>query len=264
MKKTKIMGILNTTPDSFFDGGKYFDNLENAYFRAKEMIELGADIIDIGGESSRPGAVSVSFDEEIKRTIPLIKKINKNYPTFPISIDTVKPKIAKLAIDNGATMINDIFGFRDEEMIKIAQNSNVQICVMHMRGNPQNMQKNTKYADDILEFLLTWFKNKIKMLTKAGISKDRIIIDPGIGFGKSVMDNIKILKNIKIFQKFGLEILVGISRKSFLSKILNKESKYLLPATLAVNNFLTFNNVNYLRVHDVKEHIDSKKILSFF
>lgn len=254
-KKTYLMGILNVTPDSFYEKSRC-KTLEKALSRAKKIIEEGADIIDIGGESARPGAVEISEEEEINRIIPVIKEIRKINSDISISVDTQKPHVAKLALENGSNFINDISGFRNKKMIEIANQTKCYLCLMHMQNTPQTMQINPSYKKGVVYELLTWFDKQIKLLKDRGIEKEKIIIDPGIGFGKSVNDNIEILKNIKIFKELGFPLLVGISRKSFMGKILNKKTNDLLSSTLAINTRLIMEKVDILRVHDIAEHRD--------
>jgi len=257
-KKEKfIMGILNVTPDSFSDGGMY-NNMESALKHTKKMIEEGADIIDIGGESTRPGAEEVSKEEEKKRVIPVIKEIRNNFPNIPISIDTYKAIVAEEALKNGANMVNDISGLRfDRQMKKIVKEFDVPIVLMHIKGTPRNMQKNPFYKD-IMKELLEYFDERITTLTDFGIKK--IIIDPGIGFGKRVEDNFKIIRNLNEFTVFNLPILLGTSRKSFIGKTVNETVEKRLHGTVAVNAYALVNGANIIRVHDIKPHKDLIKI----
>ncbi len=249
---TKIMGILNTTPDSFFDGGQYA-TLDQAISRGLEMIEQGADILDIGGESTRPGSLSISVDEEIARTIPVIQALRKK-STIPISIDTSKAAVARAAIDSGANFINDVTAMHDPEMISLAIQTDVDICIMHMQGSPLMMQQNPLYCKGVTEEILTWFQNKIEDLQNQGVKKERIILDPGIGFGKSIADNLKIIHNLPLFKALGFPLLLGLSRKSFMQKILSKPAADMLPATLGMNTLAIIAGVEIIRVHDIKEH----------
>jgi dihydropteroate synthase len=253
------MGILNVTPDSFYSKTRSH-SLELAILRAKQMIDEGADIIDIGGESSRPGADKVSEEEEEKRVIPAIQEIKKINSDIIISLDTVKPKVARLGLENGVDLLNDISGFGNDEMVELAKNSHSHLCVMHMQNSPKTMQINPQYKNGVIDDLLQWFEKKINILLTKGIDQSKIIIDPGIGFGKTVEDNLTILKNINSFKIFGLPILIGISRKSFMGKLLNKNTDNLLYATLAINMLLLRENINILRVHDIKEHRDLVEI----
>lgn len=255
----KIMGILNATPDSFYSHSR-FPGLEDGIRRGVEIFEEGADILDIGGESSRPSAAAVTEEEERQRVIPLINALTKKI-SIPISIDTCKPAVARAAIDSGAAMINDITGFTNPEMRKLAAETGVDICVMHMQGTPQTMQKNPSYPNGILDHLFQWFQERIEILMKDGIDKNKIILDPGIGFGKTIADNLKIIQNLQRLRGIGFPILLGISRKSFLSKILNKNTEDLLSGTLMINAHAVKSGADIIRVHDVKEHKELLKIL---
>lgn len=251
---TKLMGILNVTPDSFFDKGHYFSP-DKAIERGNAIYREGADILDIGGESTRPGSTPVTLEEELNRVIPVIQSLHSTIP-IPISIDTNKPKVAHAAIEAGATFLNDVCGFQNPEMQEIAATTGLDICVMHMQGTPQNMQKDPHYSDGVISSLLQWFEGQISCLLKRGVKEKQIILDPGIGFGKTVDDNLKIIQNLAQLKALGFPLLVGISRKSFMGKILNKKPPELLPATLAVNTLLINANVDIIRVHDVLEHRD--------
>jgi len=252
LNKTKLMGILNVTPDSFSDQGVYFDP-ERAINRGLEMAMQGADIIDIGGESTRPGAVAVTLDDELARVIPVIKALRSKI-NIPISIDTMKAKVASQAIDAGANLINDVTGFSDIGMIELAISSKSDICVMHMKGNPLTMQNNLKYDDGIIQELLHFFDDRINFLLSKGVKQEQIIVDPGIGFGKSVADNLEIIHNLPQLKAMGFPLLLGISRKSFMGKIINKPATSLLPATLGLNTIAIMSRVDIIRVHDIEEH----------
>lgn len=250
----KVMGILNITPDSHFDGGKH-NTFESAVKKGIQMYEEGADIIDIGGESTRPGALAVSEENELARVIPVIKELKSCIP-IPISIDTMKPRVARAAVKAGATFLNDITGFEDPEMIKLAVETGLEICVMHMQGRPATMQLNPHYENGIVNDLLEWFENRTDKLIKAGIKKEQIILDPGIGFGKTVDDNLKILHNLQKFKAMDFPLLVGLSRKSFISKTVNKPAAELLPATIAMNTVAILAEADIIRVYDVTAHRD--------
>lgn len=251
-KRTYIMGILNVTPDSFSDGGLYFDE-KSAIERAYKLIEEGADILDIGGESTRPGSDPVPVEEELRRTIPVIKKIAKSLP-IPISIDTYKAEVARQALEAGASMVNDISGLRfDPEMPKVIAEYNVPVIIMHIKGRPKDMQNNPTYEALIPE-IMDYFRVSIRLAHKFGIPDDRIIIDPGIGFGKTFDHNLQILKNLKEFKKMGKPVAIGASRKAFIGKILDEpDPSKRLEGSLAVAAISIFNGANILRVHDVKE-----------
>lgn len=222
------------------------------------MIDDGADIIDIGGESSRPGAQPVSIKEELARTIPVIKKLAKKI-NVPISIDTYKPEVARQALDNGAIIVNDITGLRNPEMIKVISRYKAGVVIMHMRGKPQTMQDNPVYKsliDEIIDFL----DDAIKKAVAAGISRDKIIIDPGIGFGKTFQHNLIILNKLSEFKVLGLPILVGPSRKSFIGKILKAEPGQRLFGTIGASILAAKNGAKIIRVHDVKEVKQALKV----
>jgi dihydropteroate synthase len=255
----KILGILNVTPDSFWDGGKH-TTLESAVAKGLEMESQGADIIDIGGESTRPGADPVSEQEELERVIPVIQELTK-LTKLPLSIDTMKPKVAKEALKAGASIINDVSGLRDKEMIAIAQDAK-QIIVMHMLGNPKTMQHNPSYPEGIIPHLLDFADTKIEQLEKAGIQKNHIIFDPGIGFGKTIAQNLEIIHNLPVLKGVGVPILIGASRKSFLGKVLNKPKEALLSASVAIHTVAVLLGAAYIRVHDVSQSHDAIKVLS--
>jgi dihydropteroate synthase len=257
---TKLMGILNVTPDSHYDGGHYFD-LEKAVKRGLEIFEEGADILDIGGESTRPDAIPVPEEEELRRAIPVIKEIRRHTP-LPISIDTIKPKVAAAALEAGATMINDISGFRDPEMRCLAAASDVEICVMHMQGTPATMQKNPSYPEGVVPHLLRYFDEQMEQLVQIGVKPQRIILDPGIGFGKTVADNLQIIHNLPKFKERGFPLLLGVSRKSFMQRILNKPAAEMLPGTIAINTLAIMAGVDMVRVYDVQPHRDVITLLT--
>lgn len=246
--KTLIMGVLNVTPDSFSDGKLFFD-AEKAVMHAKKMVEEGADIIDIGGESSRPGSDPISDEEEIQRVSPIIKKLAREIK-IPISIDTYKPKVAEECIKTGASMINDINGLRNPQMINVVARYKVPVIIMHMKGSPKTMQDNPVYKDVVRE-IKQFLSHQVKKAKKAGI-KD-IIIDPGIGFGKTTEHNLEILKNLNKFKELKRPILVGPSRKSFIGNIIGLPVGERLEGTIAAISIAIFNGANIVRVHDVKE-----------
>jgi dihydropteroate synthase len=250
---TKIMGILNVTPDSFSDGDRYTDK-DKAVEHALQMVREGAEIIDIGGESTRPGAQPVSSAQELERIIPVLKAI-RNKSDAIISIDTNKAEVAKQAILAGADIVNDISALRfDDKMIDVLnQFPNVPIILMHMQGTPRNMQKNPHY-NDVIQEILTFLQNRIKFCQQNGINKDRIFIDPGIGFGKHYNDNVEILQKIGEFRSLGVPVLLGASRKSFLKKIYEEKAEKRLSGTLATTAWASWNKIEIVRVHDVKEN----------
>jgi len=255
LKKPLIAGILNITPDSFYDGGKFID-FEKAIERGKEIIREGADIIDVGGESSRPGSEPVSEKEEMERVIPVIEELVKE--NVIISCDTYKSRVAEKAIESGAKIINDISAFRmDEKLIDIIKGSNCGYVLMHMKGTPKNMQKNPFYDDTIGE-ITSFFREKLELIEKTGIDLERVVIDPGIGFGKRLVDNLIILKKLDEFKKLGRPIFIGTSRKSFIGGVLNVEVDQRLEGSLATVVYAYIKGAKIFRVHDVKE---TKKVI---
>jgi len=247
-EKTIIMGVLNLTPDSFSDGGMFLD-LDKAVEHGKQMVKDGADIVDIGGESSRPGSMPVSEKEELKRVKPVIQKLVKEIKV-PISIDTYKPNVAKECLNLGASIVNDITGLRNKEMIKVVAKYNVPVVIMHMKGMPKNMQENPVYQDVVQE-IKEFLEERINEAKKSGIND--IIIDPGIGFGKTTEHNLQILKRLNEFKTLGYPILVGPSRKSFIGNITGLPVNERLEGTLASISIAIINGANIIRVHDVKE-----------
>ena len=252
LNEIKIMGILNVTPDSFSDGNQYLD-ADKAVKRALEMIAEGADIIDVGGESTRPGAQKVSAETEIERVVPIINELRKQTNT-PISIDTTKAKVAKEALQAGASILNDISALQfDTDMIKVLQNfPEVPVIMMHMLGTPETMQDDPHY-DDVIKEILSFFKERISFCEENGINRERIIIDPGIGFGKRQEDNLVILKKISEFKCLGVPMILGTSRKSFIGNIYDSDSTGRLAGSLASTAFAFQNDIEIIRVHDVNE-----------
>ena len=247
------MGILNVTPDSFSNGGKFFA-LEHAKAQALKMAEEGADMIDIGGESTRPGSEAVSLEEELNRVIPLIKELAKTL-FVPISIDTYKSEVAYQALDAGAAMINDISALRfDSNMASVAARYNAGLVLMHIQGTPKNMQEDPHY-DNLIEEIKTYLKESIRLAKQAGVTEDKMMIDPGIGFGKKVEHNLEILKRLKEFTGLGKPIMVGTSRKSFIGRVLELPVEERLEGSLAGVAVSVLNGANLVRVHDVRESV---------
>nr|MBU1328233.1 dihydropteroate synthase [Candidatus Omnitrophota bacterium] len=249
--RTYIMGILNVTPDSFSGDGIYQD-VDRAVRIAEGMVEDGADIIDIGGESTRPGAEPVAIEEEIKRTIPVIRRLSKRI-SVPISIDTAKAEVARLALENGASIINDITGLEsDSEIIDVAREFNARVVLMHIKGTPQTMQHSPNYRNVVQEI-----KERLKVIIEKsitrGIKKENIIIDPGIGFGKTLEHNLQILNRLSEFKEFKLPVLIGTSRKSFIGKLTGAEPDKRQFGTAASVAIAIKNGADIVRVHDVKE-----------
>ena len=259
LKRPLIMGILNITPDSFSDGGQYL-TLDSALKRAHQMIEEGVDIIDIGGESTRPGSDPVSADEELKRITPIIEALKKE-SDIAISIDTYKPQVMKAVIDMDVAMINDVYALSQPGAIEIIKESNVGLCLMHMQGTPKTMQVNPQYTNVVSEVKL-FLEARVNHLTLEGIDQSRIILDPGFGFGKTFEHNIELLQHLESFQSLKFPLLVGLSRKSFIRKILNSNSDDHLSGSLSAAIFSVIKGAKILRVHDVKETKSALKIIN--
>ncbi len=252
-----VMGILNITPDSFSDGGKYF-SLSSALKHAEEMIAEGVDIIDIGAESSRPGSEPVPLQEELDRIMPVIEALRGC--GRPLSIDTYKPEVMVEAIAAGADMINDICGFQSEASLKAVSGSSCGLCVMHMQGEPKTMQDNPRYENVTLE-VTDFLKEQVERMEKAGIAKERICIDPGFGFGKSLEDNIILIKHIDFMQeKLDLPVLAGLSRKSVVAKLTGRPVEKRLAGNLAIALSAVEHGAAIVRVHEVAETVDALKI----
>ena len=248
---TLIQGILNITPDSFSDGGKFLEP-EKAFLRAIKMIEEGADIIDVGGESTRPGSNSISSDEELNRIIPIIERIKKESDCL-ISVDTYKSSVATEAINSGASIVNDISGLTyDKKMASLIIEKNIPLILMHMKGKPKNMQHEPFYKDVISE-ICNFFKVQINQLRKLNFSFDKIILDPGIGFGKTLEHNLLILKNLNIIRKLGHPVAIGTSRKSFIGEILDLPIEDRIEGSISSNIVAIINGANIIRVHDIAE-----------
>lgn len=260
LSSPKIMGVLNVTPDSFYDGGVY-SNEKKILLQVEKMISDGADIIDIGGFSSKPGAKTISVKEEEKRVIPIIKLINNTFNKIIISVDTFRGEIAEKSLNEGASIINDISGGNlDKNIYQIANKYRVPYIMMHMKGVPANMQANPKYENINYEIIKD-FSYKIDLAEKKGVCD--IIIDPGFGFGKSIEHNYQILNNIKLYTVLKKPILVGISRKSMIYKLLKTDPSKALNGTTSLNTIALINGANILRVHDVKEAKEVIKLYSF-
>jgi len=247
-----IMGILNITPDSFSDGGDFY-NPDRALFRVEEMMEEGADIVDVGGESTRPFSEPVDVEEELGRVIPVVEAIKRKFPEALVSVDTYKAKVAEEAILRGVEIINDISGLGfDETLGNVLARSSCGIVEMHIKGNPKNMQENPHY-DDLIGDINDRFGEILEKLDRLGVERDRVILDPGIGFGKKVHHNLEILNNIESFKIWGRPILVGTSRKSFIGGITGvKEPKKRLPGTISSNVLAYTKGARIFRVHDVR------------
>ena len=248
------MGILNVTPDSFSDGGLY-DRRDVAVRRAMQLMEEGADIIDVGGESTRPGAEPVGLQEEMDRVLPVIEALKG----VPISIDTFKPQVMRAVIGAGAVMVNDINALQNMDAMKAVSESDAAVCLMHKQGEPETMQHRPEYGDVVSE-VMAFLKNRIDAARAAGIAADRIVIDPGFGFGKTLPHNLKLLRNLAEFRKLGVPVLAGLSRKSMLGLITGRDAQNRMAASVAAALIAVERGASILRVHDVRETVDAIKI----
>lgn len=253
-----VMGILNVTPDSFSDGGR-FTSEAAVLAQADRLVAEGADLLDIGGESSRPGAQPVPLADETRRVVTAIRAIRRHHPT-PISVDTTKAEVARLALAEGADLINDISGLRfDPEMAPLLREQQVPVVIMHMQGTPGNMQQNPTYSDVIGE-ILTFLAERIGWAESQGITRERIIVDPGLGFGKSLAHNLTILKHLDRFNALGCPLLIGHSRKAFIGKLLNLEVTERDLATAILSGLCVMQGATIIRVHDVAGTVQAVKL----
>ncbi|WP_338853591.1 dihydropteroate synthase [Alteromonas macleodii] len=258
LSQPQVMGILNVTPDSFSDGGKH-TNVSQALDHALRMIEEGATFIDIGGESTRPGAPDVSLQEELDRTIPVIEAVANNTPCV-ISIDTSKADVMREAVKAGAGLINDVRALQEPGALQVAAEAQVPVCLMHMQGQPRNMQQSPEYDDvvnDVGQFLLA----RTKVCEEAGIAKDKILFDPGYGFGKSLEHNYTLVKHLPSLMKLGYPVLVGMSRKSMIGNLLNRKVDERLAGSISLATIVAQMGAQIIRVHDVKETADAVNIV---
>jgi len=251
------MGILNVTPDSFSDGGK-FNQFDHALRHVEAMLEVGTSILDIGGESTRPGAADVSEEQELERVVPIIEAIRQRFDCW-VSIDTSKALVMTEAVNAGADLINDVRALREEGALKAAAKANVPICLMHMQGQPRTMQAQPHYGDlitDVSEFLA----ERIAACEKVGIVREQLLLDPGYGFGKTLEHNYHLLAHLDKFHQFGLPLLVGMSRKSMISKLLSKQPSECLVGSLACATIAAMKGAQIIRVHDAQETVDVLKV----
>ena len=252
------MGVINTTPDSFSDGGQFL-NTKAAFKQARKLIEDGADILDIGGESTRPGAQKVSVQEELNRTIPVIQGI-RQFSDIPISIDTSKPQVMLAAADAGVDMINDVYALQLEGALQAAADTKLPVCLMHMQGNPLTMQQNPEYRN-VVESVIQFLQLRISAAQAAGIERDKLIIDPGFGFGKTLQQNLQLLNSLSDFKVLDLPLLVGISRKSMLGLIIDKPVEERLYASLSAAVIAAQAGADIIRVHDVIQTRDALAVV---
>jgi len=257
---SKVMGILNLSDNSFYDGGKY-NNTKKILIQTKKMINEGANIIDIGAQSSRPGSNEISEEEELNRIIPSLIEIRKHFPNVLISVDTYRANVAEESINNGADIINDISsGDLDNNMFSVIAKYKVPYIIMHMLGTPKNMQENPTY-NNVVEEIINYFQQKIETLHDLGINN--LIIDPGFGFGKTLENNYEILNNLEKFKCLEYPILVGVSRKSMIYKLLDTDANQALNGTSVINTISLTKGTDILRVHDIKEAVECIKIVNF-
>jgi len=258
LNRPHVMGIVNVTPDSFSDGGKY-TSTDLAVAHGLELIAEGADILDIGGESTRPGAEPVSLDEELRRVIPVIEAL-RAVSTVPLSIDTYKPEVMRQAIAAGIDIVNDVRALQEEQAVQIVANSNVGVCLMHMQGMPQTMQIAPSYQDvvaEVKQFLI----ERMQVVMSAGIAQERIVLDPGFGFGKTTAHNIALIQHLGEIGELG-PLLVGLSRKAVLGKIAGGDEQQRLHAGLAASVISAMKGAKIVRVHDVKATVDALKVVT--
>ena len=258
LNKVQVMGILNVTPDSFSDGGK-FNSFNNALKQVESMITDGVDIIDIGGESTRPGAIDVNVQDEMSRVIPLLKAIKSRFD-ISVSIDTSKAEVMSEAITYGADIINDVRALQNQGCIDVVAQSEVAVCLMHMQGMPRSMQENPQY-NHIINDILNFFKERIHCCEQKGIKKNRLVLDPGFGFGKTLAHNYEVLAQFSQFRTLGLPVLAGISRKSMIGNLLNREVDQRLAGSLTAGIVAIQQGAEIIRVHDVQETVDAVKTL---
>lgn len=250
-EKPLIMGILNVTPDSFSDGGKFL-SMDRACEQAFHLMSQGADLIDVGGQSTKPGSLSVSVDDELSRVIPVIEHI-RAHSDICISIDTNKPEVMDAAIKSGADVINDVYALRTKGALEMAAELAVPVCLMHMQGEPQTMQQNPSYPEGVLVAVQQFFVARINASLNAGIDKNNLILDPGFGFGKSVQDNLYLVNRLNCFAEFELPLLLGVSRKSTIGALLDKEVGDRVIGGVALAVYAALKGVGIIRTHDVDE-----------
>ncbi|MEZ8782074.1 dihydropteroate synthase [Vibrio splendidus] len=258
LDRPHVMGILNVTPDSFSDGGK-FNSLDNALLQAERMIQAGVSIIDIGGESTRPGAPDVSLEEELARVIPAIKAIRAKFDVW-ISIDTSKAEVMRQAVEAGADLINDVRALQEPGALQAAAEGNVPVCLMHMKGQPRTMQASPVY-DDVLMDVEAFLQERVEACEAVGISKNQLILDPGFGFGKTIEHNYHLLAHLEKFHTLGLPVLAGMSRKSMIFKLLDKAPADCMVASVTCATIAAMKGALIIRVHDVEDTLEAMKII---
>jgi dihydropteroate synthase len=255
-----VMGVLNVTPDSFSDGGR-FAAVDAALEHARRMVADGAAIIDVGGESTRPGAADVPVDEELRRVMPIIEALAPELPV-PISVDTTKPEVMRAAAAAGAGMLNDVTGLSDPRSLEVAADSGLAVCVMHMQGTPRTMQKDPRYADVVAD-IHAYLAARLAACESVGIRRERIVIDPGFGFGKSMAHNAKLLHQLGRFGDLGVPVLAGLSRKSFLGNIIDRPADERLHASVAAAVLAAWNGASIIRAHDVGPTVQALAVAAY-
>lgn len=259
LSQCRVMGIVNVTPDSFSDGGQ-FAAVDAAVAHARDLVAQGADILDIGGESTRPGATPVSLDEELKRVIPVIEALCDDCPV-PISIDTYKPEVMRAAIAAGASIVNDINGLQAIGAMEVVAQYAVGVCIMHMQGTPQTMHLNPEYQDVVGE-VSSFLRQQAQSLQSMGVDANRIVLDPGFGFGKRTVHNLALIRALPEIRALGYPLLVGLSRKSVLGHVVGAEPADRLPASIAASVISAMKGAGIVRVHDVKATVDALKMVA--
>lgn len=257
LEKTIVMGILNVTPDSFYDGGKH-DIMDSAIKHAKKLVIEGADVIDVGGESTRPGSEPVTVKEELKRVVPVIEALAEE-TSVPTSIDSYKPQVVEKAVEAGASMINDVFGLRSDGMAELAASSGLPVVIMHMQGTPKSMQDKPVYGDVVLE-VRKFLEERAAYAIQKGVSREQVILDPGIGFGKTLEHNLELLRRLDEIRELGYPVLVGASRKSMIGDILGSPPQERLEGSLAVAVLAVSLGADIIRVHDVAETVRALRV----
>ncbi|PMG45159.1 dihydropteroate synthase [Vibrio lentus] len=258
LDRPHVMGILNVTPDSFSDGGQ-FNSLEKALQQAERMIKAGVSIIDIGGESTRPGAPEVTLEDELSRVIPAIKAIRANFDVW-ISIDTSKAEVMRQAVEAGADLINDVRALQEPGALEAAAQAQVPVCLMHMKGQPRTMQANPSY-DDVLTDVEAFLQERVEACEAIGISKEQLILDPGFGFGKTIEHNYHLLAHLEKFHSLGLPVLAGMSRKSMIFKLLDKAPADCMVGSVTCATIAAMKGAQIIRVHDVEDTLEAMKII---
>ncbi|WP_102794884.1 dihydropteroate synthase [Bowmanella denitrificans] len=258
LSQPRVMGILNVTPDSFSDGGK-FNHLNTALYQVEQMLSDGAAFIDVGGESTRPGAAEVSVNQELDRVVPVIEAIHARFDTV-ISIDTSKSQVMQAACDAGAGLINDVRALQEDGALAVAAQSRAAVCLMHMQGQPRTMQQQPQYQN-LFTDIFTFLDDRVQCCLQAGIARDKILLDPGFGFGKTLQHNYQLLQGMERFHHLGLPLLVGMSRKSMLGTLLSRPVEERLAGSLACATIAALKGAQIIRVHDVKQTVDALKVV---